>query len=810
MKTYREKSDRDSFSIPSAWTSAPTLPAPTHASLLMQQVEALEAAKRRAAASYTRMVAHPMPQDMAQTTRDEQEVLCARVAVLNALLEQTAEHSPLCLEATGRERPRVCVTYDRLRCDGELELGPMQSTMAWVVRDAEDPVTQLMSCPDDHPPASVVNGLLDLIRKSAPKKDILQGLHSALTLPPPERLVLKSLRGVNAPEHDGHARVYEGLGESASGPVPPLYRVIWGALDLHVLEGWQNPSTNAAIRLSILDAAHQAAREAQRTKAPLWSNVAYLQVRIYHGEECHRLSLRPFWDSESCTVSHIQFRQSVFDESGPERGLLNLSQDPTTIHSIPMGTILPLQAYVCLGAHRKNRLNEAQLNYVHAQGLLAHRFDVRLLPDPGLLLQTPSGKMVPAKATRVSGDKLDVMASSYHIADQVYTTISVVQYPPFGTQFERSEKTGIQHKSVQNKERSRLAMENSEAPEWGDDSAWDDSVMIPEYDYEDASDEEDYQPVHTNNHGTSSRRDFKPTAKRQTQNILYLQERPRIYDKYDGPKKKRWYTGSLEFGQFFFVDGVYGDPFDLKNRIILFDFDQDDPRFLDMEREAKRICVNLRKTHGDIWDPELSFYGNVFLGKKTALAQHGNSGMYLATTIGREWSLRWSAVIKDEIELRQSMGKVRPDGKNDDGQDYNHDAAIFASGGWGHGNSNNFWYCANPDIWQTILAGTTYASDYQQWSARKVNNFKLTGDIPQALMSRLEALSPPATFLEKDQLPLPLTRLSARTAGKDPAVDQLKSRITALEGRLDRGRQEENTQFLLCKVLEKLEAVEEV
>ena len=253
MKTYREKSDRDSFSIPSAWTSAPTLPAPTHASLLMQQVEALEAAKRRAAASYTRMVAHPMPQDMAQTTRDEQEVLCARVAVLNALLEQTAEHSPLCLEATGRERPRVCVTYDRLRCDGELELGPMQSTMAWVVRDAEDPVTQLMSCPDDHPPASVVNGLLDLIRKSAPKKDILQGLHSALTLPPPERLVLKSLRGVNAPEHDGHARVYEGLGESASGPVPPLYRVIWGALDLHVLEGWQNPSTNAAIRQMPLD-----------------------------------------------------------------------------------------------------------------------------------------------------------------------------------------------------------------------------------------------------------------------------------------------------------------------------------------------------------------------------------------------------------------------------------------------------------------------------------------------------------------------------------------------------------------------------
>ncbi len=102
----------------------------------------------------------------------------------------------------------------------------------------------------------------------------------------------------------------------------------------------------------------------------MWSNVAHLQVRIFHGEECHILSLRPFCDCESCTVTHLQYCQSVFDDSGPELGILNLSQDPALFHPILLGKILPIQAYVCLGAHMKNLLNKVQLNYVHAQCLL--------------------------------------------------------------------------------------------------------------------------------------------------------------------------------------------------------------------------------------------------------------------------------------------------------------------------------------------------------------------------------------------------------------------------------------------------------
>jgi hypothetical protein len=785
--------------------------------MLMNQIEALEAAKRRAASSYTRMVAHPLPQATAQVTRDEQDVLCARVDVLNALLRQQSE-TPLCLEATGRKGPRVCVTYDRLRCEGELELGPMQSTMAWAVRDAEDAVLQLMSSQDSHPPAGAVKALLDLVRQSAPKKDILQGLHAALSMPGPERLVLKSLQGVNALETDGHTRVYEGLGE-ADGPTPPLYRVLWGALSLDVLEGWQNPSTNAAIRLSILHAAHQAAREAQQTKAPQWSNVAYLQVRVYHGDECHRLSLRPFWDSESCTVSHIQFRQSVFDDSGPERGLLNLGSDPNSIHPIPMGKILPLEAYVCLGAHRKSRLSEAQLNYVHAQGLLAHGFDTKLLPDSARLLQVQPGRMPPAKATRVSGDKLDVMASSYHLADQVYTTISVVQYPPFGTQFERTgtacTSSAKSKPTISGKGNNRLAMDNGK-PEtnWGSDDGrehrdpgfegWDDQPMYQDNeqggDYDQQESEYDDSEQGHGQHMGFGRREFKPTKTRQTQNQLYLQERLRIYQKYDGPQKKHWFTGTLEFGQFFFIDGVHGDPYDLNNRIILFDFQPNDPRYTFMEAEAKQICRDLRTTHGHVWDPELSFYANVLLNAKPALVERGKAGTHFASTIGEEWSRKWSAVIKKEIEDYQINANTA---------EANPSAAVFIHSGWGDAETDNFFYCSNQNIWHTILKGTAYKDEYMQWSKQKLRRFKQSNDIPQSLKSRLESLTPQGTFLEdqNDQIPLPQTRLSARS---DPAVSQLQSRIAALESKLGQAKQDENTQFLLAKVLDKLDAIEEV
>jgi hypothetical protein len=646
------------------------------------------------------------------------------------------------------------------------------------VRDAEDAVLHLMSSQDSHPPADAVKALLDLVRQSAPKKDILQGLHTALSMPGPERLVLKSLQGVNSLETDGHTRVYEGLGE-ADGPTPPLYRVLWGALSLDVLEGWQNPSTNAAIRLSILHAAHQAAREAQQTKAPQWSNVAYLQVRIYHGNECHRLSLRPFWDSESCTVSHIQFKQSVFDDSGPERGLLNLGSDPNSIHPIPMGKILPLEAYVCLGAHRKSRLSEAQLNYVHAQGLLAHGFDSKLLPDSARLLQVQPGRMPPAKATRVSGDKLDVMASSYHLADQVYTTISVVQYPPFGTQFEAKKS----NRNTTCKKLSLGVLKPGAVPfipgnnQYESDGARPSIPRNNQYDSDgEQSDESMIKPREPMDDKMNGIPRYKVARDDETDIVLETEE-----DIQTHAKPNSW-NFRLKQGNHYFVDGVTGNPFDLQKRFVWFELDEGE-RYRDAEGLAKELRNYFREKHATNWNSNRTFYWNIWYNKNKGLD---------GFTPGHIWRTRWQQMIT--FYATETLDNLEDDTIN--GRPINH-----------------FWYTHDPSQWNTVLQAESQEviDDYNELSHTLYETALHQNIIMTKYKNRQPRLEKrrdqSKNRLAMDQIPLPPTRLSARS---DPAVSQLQSRIAALESKLGQAKQDENTQFLLARVLDKLDAIEEV
>ena len=716
---------------------------------LMDKAETLEHAKRRAAASFSRMAASYTGDLASETVRDEQDVLRARVDLLNELMR--SPDTRLCLEAEGRQ-PRVCVTYDRTRCEGELELGPMQSTMAWAVQGCEDTIQQLLSAADRGGHEPVVKGLLGLVQQSAPAKDVLHGLHRVLSLAPPERMLLKSVAAGTTGEP--HTRVIEGLGEArAEEAVPALYRVAWGALDLDVLEGWQNPSTNAAIRLSILDAAHQAAREAQRTKAAAWSNVGYIQARIFHGEECHTLTLRPFWDSESCTVSHLQFKQSVFDDCGPERGLLNLAQDPASIHPIPLGKILPLQAYVCLGAHRKSRLSEVQLNYVHAQGLLAHGFDTKHLPDASTLLDLPAGRMVPAKSTRVSAQKLDVLASSYHVADQVYTTITVVQYPPFGTQFEKNKK--VEAKKTETKPvmresgprkpfaRRRLAADgplNPEVNEW-----------------------------HASKWNKGQR---EPPAIDRPKNEHKIPREDYIWASEDGQKSWAW-TEPLRIGEHYFVDGIVGDPFFLETRFVLYEIDNG-VRYKKAQARLNKIKSQLLRSHKDEWDPELNFYGNLL--DNPTLNSEGE-------TIHDVWNKEWASFLRDNYsEVMQE--------KDDNGYPL------------------AFWHSGNPGLWKLIFykpeeqAVATKYMQFQEemlqyWTNAGHLNNKL-GRTPQHLTRRA---GPPA-----DASRLPLPRQAPKTQ-EPAALAQLQTRIDVLETKLSRVKQEENTKHLLEQVLERLDTL---
>lgn len=742
------------------------------------RADELDAAKRRASTSFARLSTQPDSKAQgAAWAQDEIAVLRARVDLLNALMTNP-DNARLCLD--NDKPPRVCVMYNRMRCEGETELGPMQSTMAWAVRGAEKPVQHLMST-GELAQAGCVKDLLAMIKASMPRKDILQPLDTVLGLPPPERLVLKSVAGVNA-QQAGHTRVIEGLGEAQG--LAPLYQVVWGALDVAAHEAWQNPSTNAAIRLSILDTAHQVARDAARTKEAPWSSVAYLQVRICHGEECHVLSLTPFCDSESCTVTHLQYAQSVFDVHGPERGILNLAQDPASIHAIPGGKILPLQAYVCLGAHRKTRLSEAQLNYVHAQGLLAHGFDTRLLP-PAHKLVFEANRMPAAKSTRVSATGLDVLASSYHIADQVYTTISVVQYPPFGTQFESkgepvpsgAKRTGLlfplpsKQLGVLNPDSSDFEPARAQEP--------DDDSEIDAYD-----DEKDRVDLHFVVH----RRDVRAhdSDDESDEEPLYKKERVQLkqclsQNEYMARCKPEFWEMYLCDGEHFFVDGVV-DPkrlYDIDTRFVWFEVDNG-TRYKKAEAFMQEIRDHLKKTQ-PAWDRTESFYWNI--------ANNMNVGTE-GVTAGQYWSHQWKQFIAHEVnQVLSNSTQTQP---------------------W---STPAFWHTHDTSQWLSVLP-QKQAEIWQYMSGKNYKFYLDDGIIQGKIHSRRQnigkhAIKRASFKLSKNQLPIPQRQSIAANNKPDPAsVARLQTRISALETQLARARQDENTQFLLEKVLEKLDVVD--
>jgi hypothetical protein len=139
---HKQLEQTRSFTVP-GWSRDEPLSNPTHPEiqpLFAEKAEVLEIAKRRACVSFAKMNAAPDANQQsawaAATTRDEQDVLRARVDMLNTLMQ--APDPKLSIENTAP--PKVCVTYDRIRMDDTSELGPMQSTMTWIVPGAEDQV----------------------------------------------------------------------------------------------------------------------------------------------------------------------------------------------------------------------------------------------------------------------------------------------------------------------------------------------------------------------------------------------------------------------------------------------------------------------------------------------------------------------------------------------------------------------------------------------------------------------------------------------------------------------------------------------
>jgi hypothetical protein len=430
---------------------------------LFVKVDLLEQSKRKAANSFAQLCSAAgghnhadEPALIATATRDQHDVLRDRIEVLNDLITQRPDPQICMRHKLLGKAPHtlVSVTYNRYVRESpqsEKEMGEIQSPMAWVVPGVQKWVAELLHTSE--PSEKALKGLLWGLLKNMPfKYHSTKKLAKSLRAQYPTAMREEANHGIPSTHGQAHPqpseitshhlRVYSAESSVAAYKDKPSEHVkfilIVGALDLNVLEQWQNPSTNMLVRKSIVQTAVHHPPDGERL-----SNVHTLHLKILRGTESHVLSFRPFIGTEACTVSHLSYSEPASGGGGP-KGMLHLGEDPISVQPLHGGQIHPIESYVCLGAHRESRYNEAQLNYIHSRAYARTKEEGGLAVDHARLPQARSiqwdSDMPAAKATRISGKDTDVMASSYHIGEQVHTVISVICYPPFGTQFKPNPK----------------------------------------------------------------------------------------------------------------------------------------------------------------------------------------------------------------------------------------------------------------------------------------------------------------------------------------------------------------------------------
>ena len=491
---------------------------------LFIKVDKLEQSKKQAASTFAALCAASESPSQGHTeliaaaTQDQHAVLRDRIHVLNDLIQHPS--SRICINhhmLQSTPRALVAVTYNRYvraSADSFKEVGEIQSPMAWLVPGAQTHVASILTgmasdTGEDHQLAKSLKGLLTGVTKCVPFQRETKKLRKSLRATYPTawhdqtELGIPSTQGTRHAQPAGitshHVRVLSAETEIVAYKDKKAEKVtamiISGVLDLNVLELWQNPSTNTLVRKSIVQTALHHKPNGQLT------NVHTLHIKLLRGQETHILTFRPFIGTEACTVTHMLYSETHGaddknnndgGEHGAQKGILHLPDDPTLVQPLPGGRILPLKSYVCLGAHRESRYNEAQLNYIHSRAYTQTVEDQEELQvdkkwgreqtpgfglEPSMLphadqIHWAKSRSPSAKATRISGKDCDVMVSSYEIGQEVHTAMTVISYPPFGTQFKvkkrKSKKLepmiGPQQRPHAKKKAAAAAAAGSDAP----------------------------------------------------------------------------------------------------------------------------------------------------------------------------------------------------------------------------------------------------------------------------------------------------------------------------------------------------------
>ena len=248
---------------------------------------------------------------------------------------------------------------------------------------------------------------------------------------------------------------------------------------------------------------------------------------------------------------------------------------------------------------------------------------------------------------------------------------------------------------------------------------------------------------------------------------------------------KSWaWTDTLRTGEYYYVDGVSGSPFDLANRVILVEIDNG-RRYRHAQKRAIQIRDDLIHYYGNAWNTSLPFYHNIQYNPALSSTDLDEG----SETMHSYWAVKWSQYLLEDVTF---LMKDKYEGSD------------------GDHTQRAFWFAVNPGVWdQVFMQGTIDPSDdllqainfYKTHSQKLVDYWTAKGLLD---LSKHRVIPEPQGPYSAGQIPIPPS-LKHKAGKTDPALMQLHTRLNTLEGRLRDARHEANTQHLLEQVLERLD-----
>ena len=412
----------------------------------MKEMLELEAAKQHAAEESRKVTLFESgtPERREQTeshVKAEHLVVRRRIALLNRLISEPT--NVLCFKGEARpEHLRTAVKYRLLQRNDAGHLFQRQTQQAWHLSSSwEWPavVAALQTGSEDGD--SLVNLVRDVQRSATQDPTTVKALlalHEALDDKQHKlsfTMESNTLVGAHwgAPEINQAkpGRVFVAHGAAVQVSVSAA------SLDVNYCDEWHNPCINKYVQVHVAESSNASLGAllgggvASHERKEHIMNTHRVTVVVVKDAMHHVFTLTPFSSSDACTVTHI----SVHDQDG----ILALPSDPADISAAPETQYRKhTDVYCCVGSHRSSRLNEQELNYVHAAQLLETHHSLRgHLPDAADL--GLDGDSPLAKSARIAFTDWDVLISTFRNSPRddgdggmAATLITLVNYPPYG------------------------------------------------------------------------------------------------------------------------------------------------------------------------------------------------------------------------------------------------------------------------------------------------------------------------------------------------------------------------------------------